>query len=64
VSSPARAEAAPNDDTAARTTRAQALFDEGRALLMQGRPAEACPKLEESQQLDPGLGTQFNLADC
>src|SRR4051812_25432076 len=43
---------------------AQALFEEGRALMKQGQTQEACPKFEESQRLDPGLGTQFNLANC
>src|SRR5882724_4165659 len=43
---------------------AQALFDEGRALMKTQRFAEACPKLKESQRLDPGIGTQFRLADC
>lgn len=44
--------------------RAQRLFDEAIALAGEGRYVDACPRLEESQRLDPGLGTQFNLADC
>jgi hypothetical protein len=43
---------------------AQALFDEARKLTTQGRHAEACAKLDESNRLDPGIGTQFHLADC
>jgi hypothetical protein len=43
---------------------AQALFYEARALMKQGKHAQACPKLEESLRLDHGIGTEFNLADC
>lgn len=40
------------------------LFDAARALTAQGRHPEACPKYEDSQKLDPAIGTLFYWAEC
>jgi len=39
-------------------------FDQGRALIKQGKFKEACDAFERSQKLDPQNGTLFNLAGC
>lgn len=51
-------------DEAGRDAAAQILFDEAKALMERGLYVQACEKLEESDRLDPALGTLFNLADC
>jgi hypothetical protein len=40
------------------------LFAEAMNLIAQEKFDEAIPKLEEAQRIDPGIGTQFNLAIC
>jgi hypothetical protein len=50
--------------TAADRAMAQSLFEDGRRLMAAGDFASACPKLEESQALDPSGGTLLNLAVC
>jgi hypothetical protein len=58
--SAARVEAQEANDKAA----ADVLFEQGRALLAEGKTEEACPKLAESLRLDPGIGTMLFLAEC
>jgi hypothetical protein len=55
----ARRQARAGDEAGARV-----LFDEGRKLAATGEYAAACEKFEASYRLDPGVGTNFNLADC
>ena len=55
----AAAASAQNDKAAA-----EALFDQGVRLMKQNSFADACPKLEESERIDPAVGTLLYLGEC
>jgi hypothetical protein len=44
--------------------QAQALFLEAMKLMAKKQYAEACDKLAQSHELDPGMGSEFRLAEC
>jgi serine/threonine-protein kinase len=66
IALPLAAASARADDAnpAEQKAAAQVLFEEGRSLVEQGKFADACPKLAESERLDPGIGTMLWLGDC
>lgn len=49
---------------AADETEGARLFREGRAAMLDGHFDVACPKIAESQRLEPHVGTLLNLAAC
>jgi serine/threonine-protein kinase len=59
ASAPARADVSAADKAAA-----EALFEHGKQLMKDARYPEACAKFQESQRIDPGIGTMLYLADC
>ncbi len=56
--------APPATASAPAPSEAQARFEEGRALLKAGRPADAIPKFVASIAAEPTLAALLNLADC
>ena len=65
VASPALVAApALAQDNAQEKAAAEALFDEGRELLGQGQYEAACQRFEQSEAIDPGVGTLLYLGDC
>lgn len=59
LAGPAFGESSASDKAAA-----EALFDEGKKLMIQSQFPAACDKLEQSQRIDPGIGTLLYLAEC
>jgi serine/threonine-protein kinase len=55
----ASAEATPEQKASA-----EALFDAAIQAMKEGHYTDACPKLENSQRIDPGVGTLLYLGEC
>jgi hypothetical protein len=51
-------------DGSANPAVAEALYEEARSLMKQGKLDQACPKFQQSYDLDAGGGTLLNLAEC
>lgn len=49
---------------AAELATAEALFDDGLRLMREGQYEQACPKFEQSLEIDTGIGATLWLADC
>lgn len=52
------------EPTAVDKSAAETLFDEARRLMSENKYEQACPKLVDSNRLDPGVGTLLNLGRC
>jgi len=57
-------ETQPSAEAQPSVSRADALFQEGKQLLDEGKFIEACDKLAQSDALDPAIGTLGLLAAC
>jgi hypothetical protein len=59
------AHAEPSEVSAAsKSAGAKELFKEGRKLVEKGDYEAGCSKFQQSLELEDGVGTRFNLADC
>ncbi len=56
--------AASAQPSASDKAAAEALFDDAQRLIQAGKIKEACVKYEQSQRIDPAIGTVLYLADC
>jgi hypothetical protein len=61
---PVSAQSASTQSASTERSMATQLFDDAQVLWRSGNVSDACPKLAESQRLDPQLGTLLNLGGC
>src|SRR6478736_3838224 len=50
--------------SAGQKAAAESLFDDALKAMKSGHFSEACPKLEESERIDPAIGTLLYLGEC